>query len=542
MKAAIFTTLLLQALMATTGLAQSFMPGLDFDPNAVHIEVGGSEEQSHVQEDLARAWAQDKLVVLSHPEHTQLSLRIKQIGRKQESWVQGGPLPMSSNDSFCDPTVNSWSGYIDMIDGKSIFFYFFESRNDPAKDPLVAWTNGGPGASSAIGLFQELGPCRLKVDEAGRSAPGPISNATEFNPHAWNSVANMIFVDQPVDVGYSYSRYGVSSFTSDAAALDMLSFVQLFLAAFPKHRNSDLYWTGESYAGRYLPVFASTIVDHNKAVRAKAARSGHKPDPSKEVNLKGVMIGNGWTSAARQLPLYYDFLCTKRGGLEPLVGISACKRMAVWKKKCTPWLLMSCVENWNADECGTAQAVCTNELMAAFVDTGRNVYNAMDLCTRSNKGDCYAIDGAILEFLNRDDVRAFLGAAPASEIGKYAEESRKVFKGFAETEDEFVDSVGFVSGLLENGVRVHAYAGTYDFICNWFGFRSIFWEMEWAGKEKLAAAKEKDWYVNGTRAGDSVTVENFTWSTVAEAGHLVPFDQPDRALHLFRSWLEGRSP
>ncbi|KAE8241155.1 hypothetical protein A4X06_0g7644 [Tilletia controversa] len=542
MKATIFATLLSQVLLVTASVAHSFIPGIAFDPNTVRVEVGGSEDQSYVQEDLARAWAQDKTVVLSHPEHTQISLRIKQIGRKQESWVQGGALPVSSNDSFCDATVNSFSGYIDMIDGKSLFFYFFESRNDPAKDPLVAWTNGGPGASSAVGLFQELGPCRVKTDDTGKSAPGPMSNATEFNPHSWNSVANMIFVDQPVDVGFSYSRYGVSSFTSDEAAVDMLSFVQLFLTAFPKHRDSDLYWSGESYAGRYLPVFASTIVDHNKAVRAKAERSGHKADPSKEINLKGVLIGNGWTSAARQLPLYYDFLCTKRGGLEPIVGISACRRMSVWKNKCTPWLLESCVTNWNADECGSAQAQCTNELMSAFVATGRNVYNAMDLCPRSKDGDCYAIDGAISEFLNREDVRAYLGAAPASEIGKYSEENVKVFKGFAETLDESVDSVGYVAGLLENGIRVHAYAGTYDFICNLYGFRSIFWEMEWAGKEKLVASKEKDWFVNGTRAGDSVTVENFTWSTVAEAGHLVPYDQPERALHLFQSWLAGHSP
>ncbi|KAK0533881.1 hypothetical protein OC835_002864 [Tilletia horrida] len=540
MRLSVLSAVLSPALLAAVSLAQGFVPGLDLDPRAVHIELGGSPaEETLAQQDLAQAWAQDRLAVVSHPEHPQISLRIKQIGRKTEAYIQG-TVPDSANDSFCDPTVNSWSGYIDLIDGKSLFFYFFESRDNPAKDPLVAWTNGGPGASSAIGLFQEHGPCRMKYTEDGKSAPGPITNGTTFNKYAWNSVANMIFIDQPVDVGYSYSRYGVSSFSTDAAAVDMLAFIQLFLGAFPQYRKSDLYWSGESYGGRYLPVFGSTIVDHNKALTAKAERKGVKPDANKLINLRGVLIGNGWTSSARQLPLYYDFLCTKRGGLEPLVGINDCKRMQVWKNKCTPWLLETCVKNWNADDCLSAQERCTAELLGAFAATKRNVYNAMDICARSEKGDCYAIDGAIVEFLNRDDVRDYLGAAPAAKIGKFAEENEKVFRGFALTEDEFVDTLGYVAGLLENSVKVHAYAGSYDMICNWFGFRAIFKEMEWSRQDEFVSKEERPWYVDGKRAGDTVTVGDFTWSTVAEAGHLVPYDQPERGLHLFSSWLSGK--
>lgn len=37
-------------------------------------------------------------------------------------------------------------------------YMFIESENDPQNDPLVVWTNGGPGAASYLGLFSELGP------------------------------------------------------------------------------------------------------------------------------------------------------------------------------------------------------------------------------------------------------------------------------------------------------------------------------------------------------------------------------------------------
>ena len=60
-------------------------------------------------------------------------------------------------------------------------------------------TLSGPGCSSSIGLFMELGPCQIRD-----------ANGTKFNPHAWNSKANLFFVDQPVGVGFSYAEYGES--------------------------------------------------------------------------------------------------------------------------------------------------------------------------------------------------------------------------------------------------------------------------------------------------------------------------------------------
>lgn len=74
------------------------------------------------------------------------------------------------------------------------YFWFFESRTDPANAPLSIWMNGGPGASSMEGLFQENGPCTVNLD----------SNSTTLNPWSWNNEVNMLYIDQPTEVGFSY--------------------------------------------------------------------------------------------------------------------------------------------------------------------------------------------------------------------------------------------------------------------------------------------------------------------------------------------------
>ena len=60
------------------------------------------------------------------------------------------------------PGVNSYSGYVDLDEKTHMFFWFFESRNNPSTDPLTLWLNGGPGSDSMIGLFQGNVPCTLQ--------------------------------------------------------------------------------------------------------------------------------------------------------------------------------------------------------------------------------------------------------------------------------------------------------------------------------------------------------------------------------------------
>jgi carboxypeptidase C (cathepsin A) len=130
--------------------------------------------------------------------------------------------------TLCERDVKQYSGYLDIAEDKHLFFWFFEARNTPEEAPLVLWMNGGPGCSSSTGLLFELGPCR--IDNEGASVTS--------NPHSWTNAANVIFLDQPVNVGFSYADDGTSVSTSPVAAQDVYAFTQLFLSRFPQYSKS----------------------------------------------------------------------------------------------------------------------------------------------------------------------------------------------------------------------------------------------------------------------------------------------------------------
>lgn len=182
---------------------------------------------------------------LTHRDFPHASMRIKRHASAHERGVSTEG-DASDPDAFCDPTVTSWSGYLDLIDGKSLFFWFFESRNNPATDDVMMWTNGGPGASGSLFLMAEAGPCRtLPPPRAG----APINGTRRFE-QAWNDRANLLVMEQPAGVGYSYVRFGQPTSDSDQAARDVYAFFRIFFSAFEQFRSNPFHLAGESYGGR----------------------------------------------------------------------------------------------------------------------------------------------------------------------------------------------------------------------------------------------------------------------------------------------------
>ncbi len=81
------------------------------------------------------------------------------------------------------------------------------------------------------------------------------------NPYSWNREANMLYVESPAGVGYSYGETEADrTFDDNTSAQDNLNFILGWFEKFPEFKSHDLYISGESYAGIYVP-YASYYID-----------------------------------------------------------------------------------------------------------------------------------------------------------------------------------------------------------------------------------------------------------------------------------------
>ncbi|KAI8369176.1 Alpha/Beta hydrolase protein [Choanephora cucurbitarum] len=414
----------------------------------------------------------------------------------------------------CEEGVQ-YSGYIDKHDTDDhFFFYFFESRSNPETDDTVLWLNGGPGCSSMMGLWMELGPCL--VNEFG--------NATTRNPYSWNTAANVFFLDQPINVGYSYGKSKVSS--TKQAAKDVYAFLQLFFGKYKKYASTSFHISGESYGGHYLPGISTEIIRNNKQAEEKGLL---------HINYKSMLIGNGWTEIRTQFKEYATYGCTVDSPYKPLFDEETCEKMKNSYHQCKR-LMDACYRFPSALTCIPAEMNCERTQVAPFEKTGLNIYDIRKPCV-GDTGLCY--DLKIEDYANREEVRESLGID--EEAGKYQSCSDSVGYRFGQTGDSGIDYSPHVAETLEAGVKVLLYVGDMDFICNWMGNLAWSLKMKWSGQQGYNEAPVEKWYsdLTGQHAGDVRTFGNLTFLRVFDAGHMVPYDQPKNSLDFFNKWLNG---
>lgn len=407
-----------------------------------------------------------------------------------------------------DPDVKQYSGYLDVEDeDKHFFYWFFESRNDPKNDPVILWLNGGPGCSSLTGLFFELGPSSIGEEVK------PI-----YNPHSWNSNASVIFLDQPVNVGYSYSSSeGVSN--TVAAGKDVYAFLQLFFQQFPEYASGqDFHIAGESYAGHYIPVFATEILSH--------------PQEERSFNLTSVLIGNGLTDPLSQYPEYEPMACGQ-GGEPSVLDEEQCENMLETLPRCLN-LIQSCYEYESVWSCVPASIYCNNAQMGPYQSTGKNVYDIRKEC----KGNlCYDEMKYMDEYLNLDYVKEAVGA----EVDNYESCNFDINRNFLFAGDWMKPYHKHVAELLDQDLPVLIYAGDKDFICNWLGNKAWTDVLPYKDAEEFAKQPVKKWVTSvGEHAGTVKNFDKFTFLRVYGAGHMVPFDQPENSLEMVNDWVNGK--
>ncbi|KAK9987101.1 hypothetical protein SO802_032052 [Lithocarpus litseifolius] len=165
-------------------------------------------------------------------------------------------------------SFQQFSGYVtvDEKQQRSLFYYFVEAETQPASKPLALWLNGGPGCSSiGAGAFVEHGPFR----------PNGDSGNLVKNEYSWNREANMLYLESPAGVGFSYSA-NASFYThvnDTITAQDNLIFLQNWFAKFPEYQDNDFFITGESYAGHYVPQLAQLIIQSGLKFNLKGINS-----------------------------------------------------------------------------------------------------------------------------------------------------------------------------------------------------------------------------------------------------------------------------
>lgn len=392
-----------------------------------------------------------------------------------------------------------------------MFYFLFKSRGSPKDDPVVIWMTGGPGCSSEIAVFYENGPYTLE------------HNLTlSENPYGWDVNANMIYVDQPINTGFSYSDSPRDRVTSESiVADDMLDFLQEFMEAHPELAENEVYITGESYAGHYVPAVA------NRVYRAKELGEGTP------INIKGAAIGNGLTAPAIQFGAYADF--AEQNGI-----ISKGNRDSIqWFMPLCRWGANLCQSTKWGWVCGLALEYCQLFIFqrVLMAKPGINVYDIRKDCEGPL---CYDFSDADA-YLNSKEVRSQLGI---TDKRRWEECNMDVHADFFG--DFMRDYQAKLVPLLEDDVRVLIYAGDQDLICNYLGNRRWVDQLEWSGKEKWAAVEDKEWYVkegeasNPAKGGTAKTVETLSFVRVYQAGHMVPMDQPAAALQMITRWIRNQ--
>ncbi|XP_024009668.1 serine carboxypeptidase-like 21 isoform X1 [Eutrema salsugineum] len=172
-----------------------------------------------------------------------------------------------------------YAGYVAIYKerNKNLWYYFVESERNASGDPVVLWLNGGPGCSSMDGFIYEHGPFNFDPTKTK-------SQLLHLNRFSWSKVSNIIYLDSPVGVGYSYSKDKSDYNTNDTkTASDSYAFLVEWFKMFPEFQSNPLFISGESYAGIYVPTLASEVV------------KGHKNVTKPLINLKGYLVGNGVT-------------------------------------------------------------------------------------------------------------------------------------------------------------------------------------------------------------------------------------------------------
>lgn len=426
------------------------------------------------------------------------------------------------------PNYRQWSGFLQAGPGKFFHYWFVTSQRDPVKDPLVLWLNGGPGCSSLDGFLSENGPFHVSDD-----------GATLYeDPFSWNKIANMLYLESPAGVGYSYSDDKNYTIDDDQVADDNYRALQSFFTKFPNFTQNEFFIFGESYGGVYAPTLSLRIATGDA-----------------KINFKGFAVGNGLSSTALndQSLVYFGYYhglfgedlwrdlnthCCDKGDCNFYNSTSAdCMTLVemafniVYNGGLNAYALYLDCEGGRVTHRGYEKSMThLFKNIRRYLPTLKSadqVSPSVPLAKDSRSTPPCLNGTAQTNWLNRGDVRKALhipDILPAWSMCS-DEVSEKYTSVYPTVKDVYLK-------LLSLGLRSLVYNGDTDMACNFLGDS---WFVEDLGLKKTS--RYQPWIYDHQIAGFYQEYGNITFLTVKGAGHMVPQWAPGPAFHMFQSFI-----
>jgi len=375
----------------------------------------------------------------------------------------------------------------------------------------------------------ELGPCSVYKE-------GSKVN-TSHNPYSWNNHFNIIFLDQPVNVGFSYADDGTTVFNTPAAGKDVYAFLELFLNRYPEYSTQPFHIAAESYGGIYAPNFASVIYKANKDLALS-------PKPRvKHINLASVMLGNGLTDPYVQTASVPDYACSGPYPIYDDPEDPRCTALRIKVPICQR-LIKSCYQFKSRLTCVPAVLYCNSQILGSLIQNSDiNPYDVRIQCNKQQNGDsCYAQTGWVESYLNQPSVKAELGVSPEREFTTCNLDVNKAFT----MGGDWSNSALLLPELVNGGVRLLVYAGNADLMCNYMGNERWLGELNTKFLEEFKETKPVPWFTSNSgrmagevrsAGGSGFRAGNVTFVNIHEAGHMAPLDQPEAAVDLITRWI-----
>uniref|UniRef100_A0A5B7C9Z1 Putative serine carboxypeptidase-like 23 n=1 Tax=Davidia involucrata TaxID=16924 RepID=A0A5B7C9Z1_DAVIN len=424
------------------------------------------------------------------------------VGKMEDDLIEGGLPGQPSGVMF-----NQYAGYVtvDKSKGRSLFYYFAEAVHSPSSSPLILWLNGGPGCSSlGVGAMVEIGPFGVRPD----------GKTLYLRRHAWNKVANILFLESPAGVGFSYSNttsdYNISG--DIRTAQDTYTFLINWFKRYPHYKARDFYIMGESYSGYYIPELADYIIKKN--VQA---------DSSSKIQLTGIMIGNGIMNDVTDVRGMHDYVWSH----------------ALISDETYRGLIEHC-KNSSSPKCDDFGNRIGRE--AGQIDF-YNIYSPLCLPASSSNSSSWkqlkryggrydpCEEDYVYMYLNLPQVHEALHAN-TTKLPYHWEFCSNLINSWKDSPSTMFP---VYRRLIALGLRILLYSGDVDAVVPVSGTRYSIDALNLKVIEPW-----HPWSDDNEVAGYRVGYDGLTFTTIRGAGHEVPRFQPRRVLALLKTFIAGK--